>query len=480
MLNKTIHTVIICLALFILCPGDALAKEIDVKPFMEKFKKEKNPAKLRLLKWQRDFIEMEFPFTREQALEALAKAFPDLGEIERIGLLDDPATSYIIKDGEKRYFENIVKNSIYRTPKLAYKKTKGVKPLVGALWGQVFPDPGSGYPSRASQPYINPIDFQGNVTIDIPRKKLPKTAVVEIWVPLPLATASQKWPRVISLTPEKYLTTVPHLDGDIAFAHFSFPMEELKDDLNISVDFSFSHYQQRFIVDPEKVLPYDKDSSLYRQYTRSHANIAVTSEMRKTANRIVGRETNPYLAAQKIYRYIVDNIPYSFAPHLTLQALGIPESVFVLEHGHGDCGSQAMFFSALCRSLGIPARSSGGFQIVPGWAGTHFWTEFYLEGYGWIPVDPTVGEAADWTGEITEEERRTFKEHFFGNLDPYRFTIQKDVDTPLHPKPVESMFHEGWPTFVIQTPVITCPECKDNPYFILDEHMKITYFPVDQ
>lgn len=456
------------------------AGEIDVTPFLKKLKNEKSPDKIRLLKWQRELIEMEFSLTREKALNALGKEYPDLSMDKLSSFLDDPAASWINLDGQKRYFAEIVNNIMYRNPGIAWEKTKGLKPFVGALWDQVFPTSGSGYPAKAGQPYITPVDFQGSVAINIPRNKLPASGNVEFWIPLPLATASQKWPRVVSLSPEKYLTTVPRLDGNISFAHFSFPMEELESDLKINVEFSFSHYKQRFLVDPAKVLPYEKDSAEYKEFTRSYANTSITSDIRKTAKRIVGKETNAYLAAQKIYRYIVNTIPYSQAPHATLQILGIPESVYVHEHGHGDCGAQSMYFSALCRALGIPARSTGGFQVVPGWAGPHFWAEFYLEGYGWIPVDPTVAETADWTGEITEQERRAFKDYFFGNLDPYRFVIQKDVDMPLHPSPSESMFHDGWPTFFIQRPVITCPDCTENPYLMLYEYSKITYFPVDQ
>ncbi len=86
--------------------------------------------------------------------------------------------------------------------------------------------------------------------------------------------------------------------------------------------------------------------------------------MKAKAQEIVGNETNPYLEAQKIYWYIMDTLPYSHAPHIWLDASGTPESVYVLDTGIGDCGSQSMYFAALCRSLGIPARAVGGYQLV--------------------------------------------------------------------------------------------------------------------
>ena len=83
--------------------------------------------------------------------------------------------------------------------------------------------------------------------------------------------------------------------------------------------------------------------------------------------------------------------------------------------------------------------------------GTHVWAEYYLEGYGWIPVDVTVAEGAEWSYDATADERHRYKEYFFGSLDPYRYIIQNDVDVPLTPD-----------------------TCTDNPAIMLAEHWTIT------
>jgi len=92
-----------------------------------------------------------------------------------------------------------------------------------------------------------------------------------------------------------------------------------------------------------------------------------------------------------------------------------------------------MLFAAFCRSLGIPARTIGGYQmLLSKKPGTHFWAEYYLPGYGWVPNDVTVAEAADWVA-IPGEERAAFQDYYAANLDPARFVIQKDVDVPMYP-----------------------------------------------
>ena len=117
-----------------------------------------------------------------------------------------------------------------------------------------------------------------------------------------------------------------------------------------------------------------------------------------------------------------------------------------------------MLFSALCRSLGIPARSAGGYQLAPGLAGPHFWAEFYLPGYDWIPVDVTIAESADWAFNKTPEERQKFKDYYFGNMDPYRYTIQNDVDIPFSPDTGRDIIM----TMVHQTPSVVCSDSNED------------------
>lgn len=72
-------------------------------------------------------------------------------------------------------------------------------------------------------------------------------------------------------------------------------------------------------------------------------------------------------------------------------------------------------------------------EVFEGKPGIHFWAEYYLEGYGWVPHDVTAAEGADWSYSATADERHRYKAYFAQNLDPFRYVIQKDVDIPLVP-----------------------------------------------
>ncbi|MDD1728228.1 MAG: transglutaminase domain-containing protein [Methanospirillum sp.] len=130
-----------------------------------------------------------------------------------------------------------------------------------------------------------------------------------------------------------------------------------------------------------------------------------------------------------------------------------------------------MLFSALCSSIGIPARSAGGYQLVPRLAGTHFWAEFYLPGYGWIPADVTIAESADWAYNKTDEERDLFKDYYFGSLDPYRYTIQNDVDVPFTPDTGDDNILK----IAHQKPATVCTESKENVELLGLGYWNITF-----
>ncbi len=82
------------------------------------------------------------------------------------------------------------------------------------------------------------------------------------------------------------------------------------------------------------------------------------------------------------------------------------------EHHFGDCEMQSMFFAALCRSIGIPTRTPGGFQLFSGQLGSHFWAEFFLPSHGWIPVDISASQLANYALNVTDDERKTFIDFF--------------------------------------------------------------------
>ena len=90
-------------------------------------------------------------------------------------------------------------------------------------------------------------------------------------------------------------------------------------------------------------------------------------------------------------------------------------------------GADALFIG-LCSAVGIPARFIIGVPLPEKRGegeirGYHCWAEFYLNGYGWIPVD--VSEASK------HQEKR---DYFFGANDENRVQFSVGRDIVLRPR----------------------------------------------
>lgn len=374
-----------------------------------------------------------YPYTLEQLDDILRQAYPRASAEQIESWISSKEMEHDVWDGEEHYFSDAVPNLKYRYLDLMQADRvmeQEYYDLVLSM-NQIAQEE-SAY---SWMQYRKPATYRGTHTIAIPRDKLPDVGTYRIWFPVPINTGSQTQATIESVIPDKWVKQPPSIDQDIGLLYMEVPMEELMDDLLIQVKFTFTHYEQRFTVDPDNVGEYDEDSDLFQKYTQSYGNTEITSDIRKMAENIVGDESNPYLAARKIYDYIVKNVDYSFMPHFVLwPKTSQTEADYVHKYGRGDCGAQSMYFSAMCRSLGIPARTTGGWQLFKDEFSGHFWAEFYLPNYGWIPVDTSCAQLANYPKNLTVQQRQTFIDYYFGNQDSMRCVVQKDTDVPLIPQ----------------------------------------------
>ena len=414
---------------------------------------------------------LEMTLNETAAREVLIANIPNLSSDELDRFFMPGESIRILSDGEERYFVGIYKNAAYHN--LTFIKELSRLKNHSAFYDEI-------YPIITKNPdlegwYGNPHTYIANSTVHLPRTILPDEGTLKVWLPLPIETDSQKNITILNLKPSEYITSGPVTTGDLGEIYFEIPLAKMTSSyINITADYQFTAYERRFTIEPDLVGPYDKTSELYTRYTASQPNIELTPEVSALAEEIVGEEQNPYQQAKLIYDYIITTYPYSNVPHTYLAASQTPESTFLFESGFGDCGTQSMFFAALCRSVGIPARAAGGYQLVPGSTGPHFWAEFYLPGYGWLPVDVTIAETGDWAFNKTDEDRNRYKEYFFGNMDPFRYTIQNDVDIPFSPNPGKDVILH----MVHQTPLVVCYESQEDNELLGMENWNITFSEV--
>ncbi len=375
----------------------------------------------------------EFPLDEAGARGALRKAVPGISDQKIDSWLADHAQT-LQSEGETLYFSDTARNYLYTHYEILQKKEKGFTFAFMSRYA-LADDVQAGDLKAEDLPYRNPIHYEGTMHLAIAEEDLPAGGTLRIWYPHPIETDIQRDVVVTNMAYTEYIVKGPDVHGDIGIIYYEIPVDAIEGDLVITGDIRFTSYEGIFVIDPENVGEYDTTDPDYILYTRSERNIEISEAIRNKAALIVGSETNPHKQAQMIYEHIIATYPYSLVPHISLDAKTpkVAESTHMFTTGHGDCGTQSMLFSAFCRSLGIPARATGGYQMLLfDHPNPHFWAEYYLPGYGWVPVDPTVAEGADWF-DVPEEDRIAFKKYYGTNIDPSRLVIQKNVDSAIEP-----------------------------------------------
>ena len=400
--------------------------------------------------------------TRAEMLEALAAMYPSVPAEQRAAWLDLPSTESMRWDGVKHYFYDVPTNLAYRDVALFQTLPDHVAGYQKA-YSMLQPYEAAAKVAAPWQPYAEPHEYDFTQTLAVPRAELPATGDLRAWLPLPIISGPQTDVRITDLTPTTWTEFPASIAQDIGLLSLNVPLAQLTGDLDVTFKVHYAYAAQYFKVQPASVGAYDKKSALYRRYTKSRGNTAITPSIRRTARRVVGAETNPYLKARALYVYVLDKVKYSYMPHLTLWPRGVPESVYVHTHKYGDCGAQSMYFSALCRAVGMPARTTGGFQTFTGKPAGHFWAEFYLPDYGWIPVDPTAATLVDYLQDVSPVDKEAFHAFFFGSQDDLRLVVQKDTDLPLIPR---ATMRVALP-MAVQMPQATCATTTDIMSFVL-------------
>jgi transglutaminase-like putative cysteine protease len=126
------------------------------------------------------------------------------------------------------------------------------------------------------------------------------------------------------------------------------------------------------------------------RYLIDDDELAMDSPLIQAAAReSVGTETNLLRQVLSIRDYVYDKLTYAVTP-----AIDPPD--VVLERGRGSCGEYVGLLLALLRLNGIACRTVGrykcpaqadrpGIYLEPDF--NHVWIEFYLPGYGWLPME---------------------------------------------------------------------------------------------
>lgn len=235
------------------------------------------------------------------------------------------------------------------------------------------------YPTATEEPEEMWIDYRISYQLDL--KEFNGTA--KVWIPLPSDWDTQKDIAILGYSPDSI-----EIHRDSEGNRIIYWSEHVKEEQLFSEEFEISILKKKWKIDQDLIEDYDPDDPNVINNLGEERNVIQTfhPEIVELSEKIIGNETNPYHKAELIYEYLIDFLETGGDSNDALSTLR--------ERG-GQCGGVAFLYVALARASGVPSRSVTGITNIRegkfNWQennyGTHVWAEFYLSGFGWIPID---------------------------------------------------------------------------------------------
>ncbi len=368
-------------------------------------------------------IRKDFTKSLSDVLSYIKKYYPNVSDEDIQKWEGDRSLEYKIIDGKKFYFDRAASN-LFRINKAAKQKKIEVdgnqKDKLDAFLEDYLPkvvNESRTQNTRLLKPQKMKITYKLTVDADA----VPAGEIIRCWLPFPREEHQrQSDVKLISVNsdnyivaPEKYLQRTIYLEKK----------SEKGKPTVFEYSLEYTGKNEFNKIDPTKIQPYQTSSDLYKEYTAERKpHIVFTDKIKELSKKIVGDETNKYLIAKKIYKWINDNIPWAGArEYSTINNI----SDYCITNGHGDCGIKTLLFMTLARYNGIPTKWQSGWMLHPGNINLHDWGEMYLEGYGWVPVDQSFG--------LKKSDDKDVEWFYFGSIDAYHFIVNDDYSSRLYP-----------------------------------------------
>lgn len=248
-------------------------------------------------------------------------------------------------------------------------------------------------------------------SVEVSSVKASGSNALYLWIPRPLGTASQRSVRTVSMSRK------PTMENFREIMLYRF--EGLRDgqSLQTSHDFILDAYEVEAQPRIEAIRP-ASDSALATAFLRHEEAVPAGDDAVRAASAlIVGKEKNPWRRAKLIYDWIC-------SAELKLSSSARDSTALsLLESRSGDAWAAACLYAALCRSAGLPATPCAGVLVDPARATLpHCWAEFWIDGLGWVPVDPAMGAGMDLPSPKNASDRRAW---YFGNMDSSRIIFSR-------------------------------------------------------
>lgn len=285
--------------------------------------------------------------------------------------------------------------------------------------------------------------------------KVPEGAQrLRVWVALPQDNDPSQQVRDLKIeAPYAYRIERDSEGSRVLYLEAANPKDK---ELTIVETFGLTRREIRDQVDASKARPLtDADRARFAKYLEANKHVVIDSEIRKLADEIVGNETNPVLAARKLYDWVLENVEYWVKDPKNKKASPVGSTSYCLTFRTGNCTDFESLWASLARARGIPTQIVYGSFLKPDLRAQdqdqsyHCWAEFYAPGLGWVHHDVAVADLYHGDFPVNADNERLLRltvadgvfgndpakvNYYFGNLDERRVVWSRNRDLTLTPR----------------------------------------------
>ena len=268
---------------------------------------------------------------------------------------------------------------------------------------------------------------------------------VELWIPYPLSDQNQLIEniRISGDYAESAVYSDRQFGATILYARWDRGASSRK------LDLAFDATRQEVIRRDFPTQEPAWNPADYAEYLQPTGLGRIDGQVKQLVYEITAGKTTVLGKAKAIYDWVCINM---YRDPNTI-GCGCGDVNSLLQTRGGKCTDIHSVYVALARAAGVPAREILGIrqgkkagQDVTGWQ--HCWAQFFLPGYGWVPVDPADVRKKMLVEDLKLEDAKTtaYREYFWGGIDAYRIKLNTGRDLTMTPPQQEGPLNTfGYP-----------------------------------
>lgn len=244
---------------------------------------------------------------------------------------------------------------------------------------------------------------------------------LRIWLPLPYEERNQAVSQLHIASPVHYkIHREKEFENQMAYLEFG--NDEIHWAFDIRVTFHAARFENRVSLDV-KDEPDRSPVISPARFLLPDRLVPIDGAIAQLAHEQTKDAAMPIDKARRIYDYVISTMHYD----RDAAGSGRGDALWASDSKHGNSADFDSLFIAMARAAGIPARFEVGFALPVNVhegaiASYHSWAQFYLQGVGWVPVDP----AEAW-------QNKEKLDYFFGATDQNRLLFSMGRDIRLRP-----------------------------------------------